>query len=105
MASWFTGAMEAVGIGEAVGEVVADPRATTAATSSGEWWSKGLQNALPQILKVTGQKAGSGRGPTASASAKPVAGNASSAMQVPQMIGKAASQSPLDNLNQWSNLF
>lgn len=103
MASWFTGAMEAIGIEQAVGEVVQAPAA--AATSSGEWWTKGLQSALPQILNVTGKKAGGGRAPGSTSSAKPVTGNASSAMQVPQMIGKAANQTPLDNLNQWSNLF
>lgn len=68
------------------------------------WWSDGLKKALPQILKVTGRK-GTGGSPTANANAKPVNANAASAMKVPEMIGKAAGNNPLDDLNKWSNTF
>ena len=75
-----------------------------ATAAPGDWWSKGLTAAMPQILGMTGKKGGN-RAPTSTASAKPVNGNASSAMQVPKMIGESANNNPLDNLNQWSNLF
>lgn len=103
MASWFTSGMEAIGLGSGAGEVVADPRA--ASGSEWDWVSHGLKSAMPQILGVTGKKAGSPRGGTATSSAKPVSGNASSAMSVATGIGKAANNDPLSNLNKWSNTF
>jgi len=68
------------------------------------WVSRGLKAIMPQVLGVTSKRAGGG-GATAQASAKPVSGNAGSAMEVPKMISKAASNNPLDDIQQWGNLF
>lgn len=73
-------------------------------TNGDSWWVAPIKQALPQIMQMTGKRARS-PGSTATASAKPVSGSAGSAMEVPKMIGKAASQNPLEGIQQWGNLF
>lgn len=104
MTGWAAVGDALMGAADAVGDVFQGGADAVATAAPGDWWSKGLMSAMPQILGVTGKKGGQ-RAPTSTASAKPVNANASSAMQVPKMIGQSANNNPLDDLNKWSNLF
>lgn len=70
------------------------------------WVADALKPAMAQIMQMTSRKAGGApRSTGATASAKPVGGNAASAMEVPKMIGKAAGNNPLSDIQGWGNLF
>lgn len=94
VAGWFGGEGEVVNIAGQAVEATED-----------SWWVAPLKQAMPQIMQLTGKKTGASRATGAMTSAKPVSGNATSAMEVPKMIGKSANNNPLDELNKWSNLF
>lgn len=105
VAGWFGSGGEGTGVAAAGFQSPVDA-STLGSTASDAWVADALKVAMPQIMQLTGKRGGgSPRATGATASAKPVGGNAASAMEVPKMIGKAASNNPLSDIQGWGNLF
>lgn len=94
---------EGLGFGD-VSEVGTTLSSNTLESGSSSWWEKGIEKAMPSIMGAAMRPQRQQNAPV-SPSGHGVTANAATAMQPFQEVTKLASDNPLENLHQWSNLF
>lgn len=92
------GAMEDLGLGDGA------TGGTAAAAGGSNWWEKGIEKAMPSIMGAAMKPQGVAHAPVAPGG-HGVQANTSGIMKPFDEVRSMASDNPLDNIHQWSNLF